>query len=121
MDLPLGLGAATAAFLNGIDRIREQAVVAVVLAVAAFALKWALVRPLGPGGVAWATAVAYVVVAVLPILLVIRAACRDLVRPASAESAAAELGYSRAAGSDARAPGGVAAMSGSNPERARRP
>ena len=71
-------GAATAAFLNGIDRIREQALAAVALAAGAFSLKWVFVAPLGPGGVVWATIGAYVMFVLIPIGLVAWMAQRDL-------------------------------------------
>lgn len=76
-------GQATAAFLNGTGQIRAQAFAAVFMASAAFGLKWLLVVPLGPGGVVWATVMAYFVFTFLPLSWVIRKALRRLEAPAA--------------------------------------
>jgi len=47
---------------------------AVLMATSAFGLKWMLVGPLGPGGVAWATVVSYSVFTFVPLTLVVHRA-----------------------------------------------
>jgi O-antigen/teichoic acid export membrane protein len=69
-------GQVVAAFLNGVSQIRAQAAAAVLMSCAAYGLKLLLVSPLGPGGVAWATVIAYVLFTYLPLSWVIRRALR---------------------------------------------
>lgn len=67
-------GQSTAAFLNGTGQILGQAILGVLMAVTAFALKWLLLEKWGVPGVVWATTISYSVIAVVPISLLIRRA-----------------------------------------------
>jgi O-antigen/teichoic acid export membrane protein len=75
-------GQAVAAFLNGVGKIRVQAATAVFMSAAAYLLKLLLVRPLGPGGVVWATVIAYSIFTYLPLLWILR----RILRPSEASA-----------------------------------
>jgi hypothetical protein len=64
-------GIAVAAFLNGTNTIRLQAVLAVVMAAAALTLKIVFARAFGVDGVIWGTVAAYSAVSFLPMLFMI--------------------------------------------------
>lgn len=70
-------GQVVAAYLNGVGQIRAQTIAAVLMASSAYGLKLALVTRLGPGGVVWATVVAYVLFAFLPLSWVVRGVLRS--------------------------------------------
>lgn len=71
-------GEATSAYFNGVGRIRAQALAAVAFAVMAFGLKWILVNHLGQSGVVWATSIAYLICAYIPLRIVLRNELRGL-------------------------------------------
>lgn len=66
-----GWGIAVAAFLNGVNIVRIQASLAIVMAAIAITLKIVLVESIGVAGVVWATVIAYGVVTIAPLSFVI--------------------------------------------------
>ena len=71
-------GNAVAVFLNGAHVIRLQVFVSLTTAVAALALKIALVPIIGIAGAVWATVAAYVVFAAIPFLIFVPRLARNL-------------------------------------------
>ncbi len=77
------LGSAVAMFLNGAGRLRFQVAAAVALAVTAISLKVVLGRALGLPGLAWGTALAYLITVALPCAIYVpRVAARFRQAPA---------------------------------------
>ena len=64
-------GNATAMFLNGINAMRVQIILAVVMAVSAFSLKLFLIPRVGIAGAVWATVIAYIICMALPLAVYI--------------------------------------------------
>lgn len=64
-------GTATAMFLNGINVIRFQAIVAIIVATVALLAKIFLVSTIGLEGIIWGTIIAYVICADIPIMIYI--------------------------------------------------
>lgn len=64
-------GNATSVFLNGANVMRFQVLIAVLMGIAAVALKIVFVDQFGVAGVIWATIVAYVIFAAVPLAVVV--------------------------------------------------
>lgn len=80
-------GNAASYFLNGVGVVRPQAILAVITAVVAIPLKFALITRVGVAGAVLATLISYLAVTALPLYRITATALRGVQRPPTAEYA----------------------------------
>jgi O-antigen/teichoic acid export membrane protein len=74
------VGNAVAMFLNGVNAVRQQAVVALLFGVVGIALKYALSQWYGVAGIAWGNVLAFTAVSLVPQFFIVRRCLHAIAR-----------------------------------------